>query len=127
MTINHLNLTVTDPTETSAFLAKHFGLEPRGGNAGIQMLHDDQRMVLTLIKGRADDRDTSAAAAEKPPRVKYPSSFHIGFIVESRDRVNQINQQLRDDGIEADAPAHLHGAWTFYFTAPGGFTVEVMA
>jgi lactoylglutathione lyase len=127
MTINHLNLTVTDPGETSAFLAKYFGLEPRGGNAGIQMLHDDQRMVLTLIKGRADDRDTSEAAAHKPPRVRYPSSFHIGFIVESAERVNQINQQLRDDGMEVDAPAHLHGAWTFYFTAPGGFTVEVMA
>ena len=51
----------------------------------------------------------------------------IGFIVESRDRVNQINQRLRDDGIETGAPAHQHGAWTFYFTAPGGFTIEVMA
>jgi lactoylglutathione lyase len=126
MTINHLNLTVTDPTETSAFLAKYFGLEPRGGNGGMQMLHDDQRMVLTLIKGRAGDRETGEGAAAKP-RVKYPSSFHIGFIVESRDRVNQINRQLRDDGFAVDAPAHLHGAWTFYFLAPGGFTVEVMA
>jgi lactoylglutathione lyase len=127
MTINHLNLTVTDPTETSEFLARYFGLEPRGGNAGIQMLYDDQRMVLTLIKGRPDDRDQSEGADAKPARVKYPSSFHIGFIVESRDRVNEINQQLRDDGIAADAPAHLHGSWTFYFTAPGGFTIEVMA
>ena len=127
MTINHVNLTVTDPTETSAFLAKYFALEPHGGNAGMQMLYDDQRMVLTLIKARADDRDTREAAADKPPQVRYPSSFHIGFIVESRERVDQINQQLRDDGMEVDAPAHLHGAWTFYFTAPGGFTVEVMA
>ncbi len=127
MTINHLNLTVTDPTETSAFLAKYFALEPRGGNAGMQMLYDDQRMVLTLIKGRADDRDAREAAADKPPQVRYPSSFHIGFIVGSRERVDQINQQLRNDGMEVDAPAHLHGAWTFYFTAPGGFTVEVMA
>jgi lactoylglutathione lyase len=99
MTINHLNLTVTDPGETSAFLAKYFGLQPRGGNAGMQMLYDDQRMVLTLIKGRADDRDQSEGANGKPARVKYPSSFHIGFIVESQDRVNQINQQLRDDGL----------------------------
>jgi lactoylglutathione lyase len=127
MTINHLNLTVTDPTQTSAFLAKYFGLRPQGGNAGMQMLYDDRSMVLTLIKGRADDRDTSDDAGDKPPQVKYPSSFHIGFIVESRERVNQINQQLRDDGFAADAPAHLHGSWTFYFTAPGGFTIEVMS
>src|SRR4029450_9747994 len=44
MTINHLNLTVTDPTETSDFLAKYFGLRPQGGNAGIQMLYDDKSM-----------------------------------------------------------------------------------
>ena len=74
MTINHLNLTVTDPTETSAFLAKYFGLEPRGGNAGIQMLYDDRRMVLTLIKGRADDRDTSAAAAESRRGSSIPAA-----------------------------------------------------
>ena len=90
MTLNHLNLTVADPTGTSAFLAKYFGLQPRGGNLGIQLLNDDRGMVLTLIKARPEDRvergarpdglaegaaDTSAAG-----EVKYPSSFHIGFI-----------------------------------------------
>ena len=55
MTLNHLNLTVADPSETSAFLAKHFGLRPRGGNLGIQMLNDDNGMVLTLIKARRED------------------------------------------------------------------------
>ena len=56
MTFNHLNLTVTDPSETSAFLAKYFGLQPAGGNAGMQMLRDDGGMVLTLMKARHDDR-----------------------------------------------------------------------
>jgi lactoylglutathione lyase len=126
MTLNHLNLTVPDPIETSRFLARYFGLRAQGGNAGMQMLADDRGMVLTLIKARPEDRDSSGAAEGKPARVRYPSSFHIGFIQESRDRVDVINQQLRDDGMQVDPPAHLHGAWTFYFTAPGGFTVEVM-
>ena len=56
MTLNHLNLTVTDPIETSAFLAKYFRLQPAGGNAGMQMLRDDGGMVLTLMKARPDDR-----------------------------------------------------------------------
>ena len=120
MTLNHLNLTVPDPSETSAFLAKYFGLRPRGGNLGIQMLNDDNGMVLTLIKARREDLREPAAG------VRYPSSFHIGFIQPSHDRVNEINQRLRDDGFEVDAPAHLHGSWTFYFTAPGGFTIEVL-
>ena len=59
--------------------------------------------------------------------MKYPSSFHIGFIQPSQERVNEINQRLKYDGFKVDAPAHLHGSWTFYFTAPGGFTIEVLS
>ena len=152
MTLNHLNLTVTDPTETSAFLTKYFRLQPAGGNAGMQMLRDDGGMVLTLMKARAEDRVTrDAGGTEGPVRsggpeggvtaegpegrakpeglkgVRYPSSFHIGFIQPSPARVDEINKRLRDDGFTVDAPAHLHGSWTFYFQAPGGFTVEVLA
>ena len=126
MTLNHLNLTVANPTETSAFLAKYFGLQPRGGNLGIQMLNDDNGMVLTLIKARPEDRIEEGKGAEGSKGVRYPSSFHIGFIQPTRERVNEINHRLRDDGFQVDAPAHLHGSWTFYFTAPGGFTIEVM-
>lgn len=138
MTLNHLNLTVPDPTETSAFLAKYFDLRPRGGNMGIQMLNDDSGMVLTLIKARREDLKepevvrpdglTGGAlrAGGKPPAVKYPSSFHIGFIQPTHERVNEINERLRNDGFQVDAPSHQHGSWTFYFTAPGGFTVEVL-
>ena len=123
MTLNHLNLTVTNPIETSEFLAKYFGLMPSGGNAGMQMLRDDQGMVLTLIKGRADDR---VADAPDTGAVKYPSSFHIGFIQPTRARVDEINQQLRDGGFAVQPASIQHGSWTFYFVAPGGFTIEVM-
>ena len=68
MTLNHLNLTVVSPDETSAFLAKYFDLEPRGGNAGIQMLSDDKGMVLTLIKARAEDRDQGSGGRGSGPR-----------------------------------------------------------
>ena len=114
MTLNHLNLTVSDPIVTSEFLARHFALRPGGGNGGMQVLYDDQGMVLTLIKGRAD-------------AITYPATFHIGFIQPSEAHVNAINQRLRDEGLAVDPPARMHGAWTFYFPAPGGFTIEVMA
>jgi lactoylglutathione lyase len=122
MKLNHLNLTVVNPEETSAFLAKYFSLSPRGGNAGIQMLNDDNGMVLTLIKGRAEDRGEDGAGGQ----VKYPSSFHIGFIQESQARVNEINARLKADGFDVPPASIQHGSWTFYFTAPGGFTIEEM-
>ena len=114
MKLNHLNLTVTDATETRIFLEKYFGLRgSEGGNHGFQVLFDDDHLVLTLIKGKAAD-------------VTYPATFHIGFIQPTEERVDEINQQLRNDGYDVEPPARLHGAWTFYFRAPGGFTIEVL-
>ena len=112
MILNHLNLTVTDPAAASEFLAKYFGLRPGGGNKGMQVVFDDNDMVLTLFKARED-------------KVQYPPTFHIGFLQPSQQHVNDINARLRDDGFEPPAPAWMHGSWTFYFTAPGGFVVEV--
>ncbi|MBC8171099.1 MAG: VOC family protein, partial [Anaerolineae bacterium] len=44
---------------------------------------------------------------------------------ESEEQVNAINQRLRDDGFQVAMPQRHH-AWTFYFEAPGGFTIEVL-
>ncbi len=113
MTLNHLNLTVTDPIATREFLEQYFALRGGGGNGGMQVVYDDNGLVLTLMKGRADD-------------VRYPPTFHVGFIQASEQHVDAINARLRQDGFAVDPPARLHGAWTFYFTAPGGFMVEVL-
>jgi lactoylglutathione lyase len=114
MKVNHLNLTVADPVETQQFLIKYFGLKPRGkGNRVIAILSDDNGMVLSLM-GRESE-------------VKYPATFHVGFIQESEEQVNEINRRLKADGFEVPPPSRQHGSWTFYFDAPGGFTIEVMA
>ena len=34
---------------------------------------------------------------------------------------------LKADGFDVPPPSRQHGSWTFYFDAPGGFTIEVMA
>jgi catechol 2,3-dioxygenase-like lactoylglutathione lyase family enzyme len=112
MKLNHLNLTVTDALETQKFLEKYFGLRPIGkGNVKMAFLSDDNELVLSLFKGT---------------EVKYPDTFHIGFIQETHEKVNEINRRLKEDGFDVDPPAKLHGSWTFYFRAPGGFTIEVL-
>ncbi len=76
MKLNHVNLTVFDALETRLFLEKYFGLRGQeGGNRGFQVVYDDNDLVLTLIKGRAED-------------VKYPPTFHIGFIQPSERHVD---------------------------------------
>jgi lactoylglutathione lyase len=112
--LNHVNLTVTDVQAAARFLETYFGLETRGGNAGMAFLTDDDGFVLTLMKRRRSD----------PPT--YPSTFHIGFFIEDENRVDEINRRLRDDGFDVEPPTRSH-AYGFYVEAPGGFTVELGA
>lgn len=117
MKLNHLNLTVSDVPEAHRFLEKHFGLKGIGGKEpgnAMSFLTDDNGMLLALLR------------AGNGGEVKYPASFHIGFMQESEQQVNKINQRLRDDGHEVPKPSRMHGSWTFYFQAPGGFTIEVL-
>jgi lactoylglutathione lyase len=115
--LNHLNLTVTSVPEAHRFLEKYFGLKSISGNNNIALLSDDNGLVLTLTSMKVG-RETE---------VRYPATFHVGFIQESEARVNEINQQLKEDGFAVPPPSRQHGSWTFYFKAPGGFTMEVLA
>ena len=116
MKLNHLNLTVKDVRETHAFLQKYFQLQDMGGNDNIAFLSDDNGMVLSLTSMKVG----------RESEVRYPATFHIGFIQESEARVNEINRRLKDDGFDVPPPSRQHGSWTFYFAAPGGFTIEVL-
>ncbi|GHO71883.1 glyoxalase [Ktedonobacter sp. SOSP1-52] len=101
----------TDVPAAAKFLETYFGLRSQGGNKGFTVLSDDDNLVLTLMKAG---------------QVSYPGTFHIGFVQESEERVNEIYQRLKDDGFEMKPPERSH-AWTFYVQAPGGFLVEVLA
>jgi lactoylglutathione lyase len=117
MKLNHLNLAVTDVLAAEQFLEKYFGLNNQrtvGDNKNFGVLFDDDGLVLTLMK------------LGRNPDVHYPPNFHIGFIQESDERVNELHQRLKDDGFDVEPPQRSH-AWTFYIQAPGGFTVEVLA
>ena len=114
MTLNHLNLTVTDVVAATAFLETYFGLRRTGGNAGMAFLSDDSGFVLTLMK------------AGQATRVTYPANFHVGVFVDSEATVDQVNQRLKEDGYDV-RPPERHHAYTFYVQAPGGFTIELGA
>lgn len=117
MKLNHLNLSVTSPVEAQAFLAKYFGLMPTGkGNDHMAFLSDDNGMVLSLTNMRLGGES----------EVKYPATFHIGFIQENEAGVDELNRRLKADGFDVPPPSRQHGSWTFYFLAPGGFTIEVL-
>jgi lactoylglutathione lyase len=116
MSLNHLNLTVPDVPATREFFETYFGfrcLIDKGRDALVVMV-DETGFVLSL---NHFDR-----AAE----VAYPAAFHIGFMQDSRERVDEIHARLKAGGFDPQSPREFHGAWTFYFKAPGGFLVEVL-
>jgi catechol 2,3-dioxygenase-like lactoylglutathione lyase family enzyme len=115
MRLNHLNLAVPDVTQTTQFFETYFGfrcVSGRGGGA-IAILLDESGFVLALSN------------FDKATHVEYPGAFHVGFHQESREQVDALYQRLKNDGFDAKPPREFHGAWTFYFRAPGGFLVEV--
>ena len=116
MGLNHLNLTVPDVPRTREFFETYFGFRTllRRADHTLAVLVDGSRFVLSLNNfGKAGS-------------VSYPGGFHIGFLQDSREAVDEVHRRLVDGGFRPNPPKEFHGAWTFYFDAPGGFTVEVL-
>lgn len=114
MKVNHIHLMVTDVGAASGFVEKYFGIQKQWGNDGLTVLQDNDGLVLTMMK------------MARTGSQLYPDNFHIGFFVESEEKVNLLYQRLKDDGYDL-APPERHHSYSFYIQAPGGFTIEVGA
>jgi lactoylglutathione lyase len=116
MRLNHLNLAVPNVPQAREFFETYFGFRciAAPGRDVLAVLMDESGFLLNLSN------------FDKATEVKYPGAFHIGFMQESRERVDEIHARLKSDGFDVKPPRDYHGAWTFYFRAPGGFVVEIM-
>ena len=116
MRLNHLDLTVPNVAQSRAFFETYFGFRcvVARENDALVVLTDDAGFALTLSN------------LDATTQVAYPPGFHIGFMQDSRERVDAIYERLKSSGFDVEAPREWHGAWTFYFRAPGGFDIEVL-
>jgi lactoylglutathione lyase len=116
MKLNHINLTVNNAQGTRALLEKHFGLKSMEGTtdtATFLALQDSDGMVITVM----EDKNTA---------VVYPSTFHIGFLINNEARVIEIYEALLNDGYNVPEPKRHRGrALDLYFATPFGFTIQV--
>lgn len=115
MKLNHINLGVTDVPSTVAMFETYFGLRrvPWGPS--------DDRMAFL------NDDDDAVISVFRVKDAVYPKIFHIGFIQDDAAEVDAIHAKLAAGGFAPEDPRDEHGRYTFYFKAPGGFTVEVNA
>ncbi len=115
MNLNHLGLGVTEVPQTVAMFEKYFGLrrlDHSPVNDKMGFLNDDSGALITIFR---------------VPDANYPKIFHIGFMQDTVEQVQSIHEQLGLDGFAPEAMREEYGRKTFYFQAPGGFTVEVNA
>ncbi|MCF6401452.1 VOC family protein [Chitinophaga filiformis] len=108
MTINHLNLPVSDVAGAITFFESHFDfkcLETKGDNM-IAVLRNPANFTLVLMSSKMNRNDNTA----------YPDAFHIGFILESIEKVNATFSQLKAGGVQIERePQKIRDSFGFYF------------
>lgn len=103
MTINHLNLVVNNLHDTVSFFETYFGFKCIAEKGGvISILKNQENFTLVLMTGK-----------EGP--VNYPKNFHIGFMLESLQMVDDLYLKLKANMELTQSPAKIRDSYGFYF------------
>lgn len=106
MTLNHINLVVSDVAGAIILFETYFDfkcVEIKGDHI-IALLKGADGFTLVLMKSR---NGTPA----------YPDAFHIGFLQENAGDVSSLYDKLKTGGIEVGRePGKIRDSFGFYFT-----------
>jgi catechol-2,3-dioxygenase len=108
MTINHLNLTVTDVTKSVELFKKYFefSCDHIKGDNVIAVLKNSDGFVLVLMASQMNQKGN----------LTYPDAFHIGFMLETSEAVDNIHKKLTGNKIEiTHPPRKIRDSYGFYF------------
>ena len=122
MRLNHLDLHVPNVPATTDFFVRYLGLSliDTRANGGLAILSDGNGLELVLSHA-------TAKFGSEDQSGRDTVSYHVGFIVESRDEVDAVHAARRADGIDVQGPREMRGGWLFYSYAPGNILVEIGA
>src|SRR5262249_5177231 len=101
MRLNQLHPTVPYRRRAPEFFETYFGFRcvAERGRGALAVLADESGFILSLNN------------FDKVAKVEYPGAFHIGFMQENRERVDEIYQRLTSGGFDPEPPREFHGAW----------------
>ncbi|MCK6256371.1 VOC family protein [Fictibacillus sp. KIGAM418] len=83
MKLNHLNLCVNDLAEAQHFFEHFLGFQTKVQKSDVSTVMDDGEGFLLVL----------TSMGEEPP--KYPNGFHVGFYVETSEKVDEMYEQLK--------------------------------
>lgn len=115
MKLNHLDLSVTDVIATRNFFVSNFDFK----------LQESPNPDLFAILKDKDNFTLVISPIKKSENVKYPSQFHIGFLVDSREEVLKIHARLISANVKVPEPVESRRGFMFYFNEPSGTLIEV--
>lgn len=117
MQLNHLNLCVDDLAEARSFFQNFFDfqfLEQKG--EAVAIMTDSHGFTLVLSNPRAFKQELAP----------YPEGFHLGFLLDSSEQVDQAYRRLAAAEIHlTQEPRKIRGSYGFYFTVLNNILFEV--
>lgn len=105
MTINHLNLIVSNVNDAVKFFEDYFGFycELVKGEDVVAVLKNEEDFTLVIMSNKNGD-------------ITYPKGFHIGFMINSIEEVDILHKKLVDGKIEiTQPPRKIRNSYAFYF------------
>ncbi|UAY54879.1 VOC family protein [Arachidicoccus terrestris] len=105
MRINHLNLVVNDVQKTTVFFETYFDFQCKvvKGDNIIAVLQNPDKFSLVIMQSKTGDTD-------------YPKDFHIGFMLDSPDEVDDLHRKLLSGKNKIDQfPKNIRNSYGFYF------------
>ena|ERR1700744_401355 len=118
MKLNHVNISVENVMEARIFFETYFNfvcIDNKGDNA-LVVLKGTDGFILVLMSD----------AFNRERNVSFPSAFHIGFLVNTKEEVLLHYNKLKSGNIQVERePANMRGVFGFYFHAPGNILVEI--
>ena len=105
MKLNHINLIVWDVAAAVHLFTTCFGFtctETKGENV-LAILVGQDGFLLILMK-------------DKSGEARYPTNFHIGFMLQEKSEVTAVHEALTSQGYEAREPGKIREEFGFYLT-----------
>ncbi|NCN42452.1 VOC family protein [bacterium] len=113
MTMNHIHLGTTNLERSIHFYESFFGFKKKFDHGDGVFLEDAQGFLLALDP------------VEKAP--EFPSWFHLGFCLDSKEKVKAIYDKMEESGVNFIRPFKIYGdgAAAFLVSDPDGYQIEV--
>ncbi len=116
--MRHIALKVKDAARSKAFYCTHFGMDvvwqPDAQN--IYLSSGCDNLAIHQVAG-----ELTAGAAER-------QLDHLGFVIESIDRVKELEREFLDRGVKIvhAFKTHRDGSASFYCADPDGIMIQVL-